>query len=99
MAQVNVNLGINCDANEILRACGMGAETVSDQDVAGGRFISYMGKGQIIAAFFHPTKRHSATCAHGNNIKAKSIKEGGKWAIAKAPKALMGNKTYYNVEG
>lgn len=97
MVEVNVNLGLNCDVNEILRACGMGATTYSDQDVSGGRFVSSMGNGQMMAAFFHKTRRHSATCCHGDEIKAKSIKDGGKWAIAKAPKALFGNKTYYNV--
>ena len=51
----------------------------------------------MMAAFFHKTKRHSATCAHGDTIKAKSTKDAGKWAVCKAPKAVTGNKTYYNV--
>ena len=35
----------------------MGSETFSDQDVEGGRFISSMAGGQMMAAFFHPTKK------------------------------------------
>ena len=98
MAEVNVNFNINVDANEILRACGMGSETFSDQDVEGGRFISSMGGGQMMAAFYHPTKRHSATCMHGNNVKARSVKDAGKWAIAKSGTSILGgNKTKYNV--
>lgn len=98
MAEFNVNFNINVDANEILRACGMGSETFSDQDVEGGRFISSMGGGQMMAAFYHPTKRHSATCMHGNNVKARSVKDAGKWAIAKSGTSILGgNKTKYNV--
>ena len=98
MSEVNVNFNINIDANEILKACGMGSQTFSDQDVAGGRFISSMANGQMMAAFFHPTKRHSATCMHGDNIKSRSIKNAGKWAIAKSGTSLLGgNKTKYNV--
>ena len=98
MAEFNVNFNINVDANEILRACGMGSETFSDQDVEGGRFISSMGGGQMMAAFFHPTKRHSATCMHGDKVKARSVKDAGKWAIAKSGTSIIGgNKTKYNV--
>ena len=76
----------------------MGSETFSDQDVEGGRFISSMGGGQMMAAFFHPTKRHSATCMHGINVKARSVKDAGKWAIAKSGTSIIGgNKTKYNV--
>ena len=73
-------------------------QTFSDQDVAGGRFISSMANGQMMAVFFHPTKKHSATCMHDDNIKARSVKDAGKWAIAKSGTALFGgNKTKYNV--
>ncbi len=51
----------------------------------------------MMAAFFHGSRRHSATCAHDTSIIAKSTKNAGVWAIAKAPKAIRGNKTYYNV--
>ncbi len=36
----------------------MGSQTFSDQDVAGGRFISSMANRQMLAAFFHPSKLH-----------------------------------------
>ena len=39
----------------------MGSQTFSDQDVGGGRFISSMANGQMMAAFFHTTQRNSAT--------------------------------------
>jgi len=98
MSEVNVNFNINVDANEILRACGMGSETFSDQDVEGGRFISSMAGGQMMAAYFHPSRRHSATCMHGDKVISRSVKDAGKWAIAKCGKALFGgNKTKYNV--
>lgn len=98
MSEISVNFNVNIDANEILKACGMGSQTYSDQDVGGGRFISCMANGQMVAAYFHPTKRHSATCMHGDKIIAKSVKDPGKWAIAKSPTAMLGgNKTKYNI--
>jgi hypothetical protein len=52
----------------------------------------------MMAAFFHPTKRHSATCMHGDKVKARSVKDAGKWAIAKSGTSfIFGNKTKYNV--
>ena len=58
MSEVNVNFNINIDANKILKACGMGSQTYSYQDVKGGRFISSMANRQMLAAFFHPSKLH-----------------------------------------
>ncbi len=97
MTTVNVNFGINIDVNSILKACGMGAQTYEDNDVWGGRFVTSMGNGQMMAAFIHPSRRHTATCYHGDTIASQSVKDGGKWAIAMAPKALFGNRMDFNI--
>ena len=65
----------------------------TDQYREGGRFISGIFKGYTIAAYYHPTRNHTATA---NYLRVR--KGPGEWAVAKVPKADYGNKTWYNVE-
>ena len=75
------------------------AKNYQDQIVDEGRWISLISEKYVISAYFHPTKRHSATVINGffkTNI-SKVSKEKGEWAIAYLPKTLFFNKTYYNI--
>lgn len=75
------------------------AKKYQDQIVDEGRWISFINEKYVISAYFHPTKRHSATVMNGfikKNI-SKVLKEKGEWAIAYIPKTLFFNKAYYNI--
>ena len=52
-------------------------------------------KGKVISAYYHPTKRHSATTKGKLGIK-RSVARGGQWAVSKQSRGLWGNKAYYN---
>ena len=64
-----------------------------------GRFISNMNKEYVIAAYYHKTKRHTATCdggwLGGGSIKAEA--PAGKWAVAVCRGGVGGRKTYYDI--
>ena len=66
----------------------------------GGRFISVQKDGQVIAAYFHPTRTHSATAQSGITHKRETASApAGKWAVATVPCGLPGNDcTFYNIE-
>lgn len=51
--------------------------------------------GKVLSAYYHPTKKHSATTQGRLGIK-RSVATGGKWAISQQSRALFGNKAYYN---
>ena len=75
------------------------AKQYQDQIIEEGRWISLINEKYVISAYFHPTKRHSATVMNGffkTNI-SKVSKEKGEWAIAYLPKTLFFNKAYYNI--
>lgn len=74
-------------------------QNLLDQIRAEGRWISVMTPNYTISAYFHPTKKHSATVINGFFFKTISrvIEEKGKWAIAYLPRALFFNRTKYNV--
>ena len=64
----------------------------TDQYREGGRFISGIFQGFTIAAYYHPTREHTATA------NALRVQRGpGEWAVAKVPKTQHFNKTWYNV--
>lgn len=52
--------------------------------------------GQVMSAFYHPTKTHSATTV-GKLGQKRSVANKGEWAISIQTKALFGNKAFYNV--
>ena len=101
---MEINLNLDCDINELLRAVGDGLDKIFDRtaittmDVEGGRFVSAMADGKVLAAFNHPTRRHSATAVGGFGApQTKSVASPGKWAVAYVNKGLWGCKTFYNV--
>eukprot|EP00029_Vermamoeba_vermiformis_P013961 TRINITY_DN8940_c0_g1_i1.p1 TRINITY_DN8940_c0_g1~~TRINITY_DN8940_c0_g1_i1.p1 ORF type:complete len:114 (+),score=11.73 TRINITY_DN8940_c0_g1_i1:22-342(+) len=51
--------------------------------------------GQVVACFYHPTKKHTAT-TEGKNGEKRSVAEAGHWAISCQTRGLFGNKTHYN---
>lgn len=66
--------------------------------VDGGLFISMMEDGKMMAAYWHPTRRHSATCVHDwiREVQ-KAYSDPGYWAVAVTNTPLMGAKTFYDV--
>ena len=60
-------------------------------------FVSVLNKNQVIALYFHPTKKHYAR-AIGKTDTQRSYANAGEWAYACALKNRGGNKTYYGDE-
>ncbi|KAA6363257.1 MAG: hypothetical protein EZS28_041216 [Streblomastix strix] len=97
-AGVDVQLSINI--NQLLDSLGItGRSNYNDRQVDGGRFISSMEDKEITAAFYHPSKMHSATVQGGFlGTDGKSIAKGGQWAIARGTRGPKGgSKTFYNI--
>mgnify|MGYP002626723490 CR=1 FL=1 len=64
----------------------------------GGLFISCVEGGKMMAAYWHPTKQHSATCIHFKiRVVQRAESEPGYWAIATADAPIFGAVTKYNV--
>ena len=51
--------------------------------------------GQVLSAYYHPTKKHSATTI-GLTGKITEVAEAGRWAISHQNKSPTGNKVFYN---
>jgi hypothetical protein len=99
---VQINLSMNCDINTLLDQIGKAFNTVvkrngvtSISPNGNDRFVSILNGDQVIAAYFHPTKRHYAT-AEGKTKPGRSYAPAGQWAVALVMRSLIGgNKTYY----
>ena len=98
---VQISLSMNCDINTLLDQIGKAFNTVvkrngvtSISPNGNDRFVSILNGDQVIAAYFHPTKRHYAT-AEGKTKPGRSYAPAGKWAVAVVMRAISGNKTYY----
>ena len=63
-----------------------------------GRWLSNIEDGYVMSAYYHKTKRHSATCnggfLGGGQIRAEA--PAGSWAIALCKAGISGRKTYWN---
>ena len=71
--------------------------TVQHRD--GGLFISGIEDGKMMSCFWHPSRKHSATCLHGEKVVQQAISDPGYWAIAYAKcRWYGGNKCMYNDE-
>ena len=101
---VQISLSMNCDINTLLDQIGKAFNTVvkrngvtSISPNGNDRFVSILNGDQVIAAYFHPTKRHYAT-AEGKTKPGRSYAPAGKWAVAVVMRAISGNKTYYGTD-
>ena len=60
-----LGLNANININELLRQCGLSLDghlaISEDQNAEGGRFISIMGGGRLVSAYYHPSRVHTAT--------------------------------------
>ena len=100
-----INLSINCDINTLLDQIGKAYNTVvkrsgitSISPNGNDKFVSVLNGDQVIAAYFHPTKRHYAT-AEGKTKPGRSYAAAGKWAVALVMRSLIGgNKTFYGTD-
>lgn len=64
-----------------------------------GRWLSNIKDGYVISAYFHETKRHSATCQGGTlgGGQIRAIAGPKQWAIAICKAGISGRKTFWNV--
>ena len=79
---------------------GIDRSNACQQEVGGGLFVSSTSGSEVIAAYYHPTKKHSATAnggLFGGGI-IKSIAEPGEWAIVGTKAGIKGRKTSWNVK-
>jgi len=51
--------------------------------------------GNVISAYYHPSKTHSAT-SKGKLGEKRSIAAAGEWAVSAQTRALFGNQAYYS---
>lgn len=110
----NVSFDISVDANKLIDQITSSTERGSLNsryfDGDQGRFVSCQAGGLLIAASYHSSKKHSATCEVHNNFQqklgapdqvvrsAKSEGLAGEWAIAYCKSGkLGGDKTYYDL--
>ena len=67
-------------------------------DSGNGRWLSNIKDGWVMSAYYHKTKRHTATCnggtLGGGQIRAEA--PAGSWAIALCKAGISGRKTYWN---
>ena len=64
-----------------------------------GHWYSDLGDDYVLSAYYHETKKHSATCDGGFLGGGQERKEAdaGKWAFAVCHAGISGRKTYWNV--
>ena len=100
-----ISLSMNCDLNTLLDQIGRAfGATIKRNGITAispngnDRFVSVLNGDQVIAAYFHPTKRHYAT-AEGKTKPGRSYAAAGKWAVALVMRSLLGgNKTFYGTD-
>lgn len=70
-----------------------------DEEKEGGRWLSLISEKYLISAYYHPTKRHSASVTNGfiKTNKSRVSKREGEWAIAFLPTTLFFNRPFYSV--
>ena len=83
--------------------CYKNAKDLKDVYVDGGRFISCISGGNIVAGYFHPTRKHSITACPGHNLMTvyyseKSEAPAGTWAVIITKASMYSCKTFYNIE-
>lgn len=98
--EININLNLNDIVDKIGSIIGklLYKTNFTIKNVSGGIFVSAMTGDYVVAAFYHPSKRHSATADGGalGGGQAKSISNPKKWAIAYSSQGVGGRRTYYN---
>ena len=78
------------------------AKNLKDEYVDGGRFISCISCGKVVAGYFHPTKKHSVTACPGYNFFCTYSSEtaeapAGTWAVIITGASMTGRRTFYNI--
>jgi hypothetical protein len=101
-----VNFNVDVDPARLfdwVGGCRSGANYNSRVNVIdkGDRFVSTLHDNVYYAAYYHPTKGHSATVEGGNlpwdKTYAKSTADPGKWAVAYGQNRWSGNnRTWYD---
>ena len=103
MPSFSLNLSENVDLNTLVRRIGnvigksLNTSNFSRQKVGGGVFVSTIRGNEIVAAFYHGSKYHSAF-ADGGVFGGGSVRSScaaRKWAVATTSAGITGRKTYY----
>ena len=99
-----VSLSINVDLTTLINKIGDAVWQVIKPDGitstspnGNDRFVTVMNDKQVVAAYFHPSKRHYAV-AEGKTKSGRSYAPAGQWAYAVVMRALYGNKTFYGTD-
>ena len=82
--------------------CYKNAKNLKDVYVNDGRFISCISDGNIVAGYYHPTRKHSVTANPGYNFlyvysSEKSEAPPGTWAVIITKASMFGCATFYNI--
>ena len=99
-----VSLSINVDLTTLINKIGDAVgQVIKPDDITStspngnDRFVTVMNDKQVVAAYFHPSKRHYAV-AEGKTKSGRSYAPAGQWAYAVVMRALYGNKTFYGTD-
>ena len=91
-----VDAAIKIGEDLISQHFGRNAASIQHRD--GGLFISAMGGGKMMSAYWHPSKQHSASCLHDfGKVVQRAESEPGYWAVAIAGTPLFGAKCKYDL--
>ena len=94
--KVDINTLVN-QIGSVIKAALNRSNFCNQVQKDGGRFVSAVNGNQVVAAYYHPSKFHSATACGGigGGGTVKSTANAGKWAVATSSAGIGGRKTYY----
>ena len=100
MVSLSVEFSVVAALDLLFRTYSLGIDrsNACQQEVGGGLFVSSTSGSEVIAAYYHPTKKHSATANGGlfGGGQVRSIASAGNWAVARSSSGMLGRKTFWN---
>ena len=99
---MSIKLNINVDLVELIKAFGINnlvnlKSGITDTSPNGNdRFVTISNSGQVVALYWHSTKRHTSS-VDGKTFSRSPIANPGTWSKAIARSKMFGSdKTFYN---
>ena len=94
--KVDINTLVN-QIGSVIKAALNRSNFCNQVQKDGGRFVSAVNGNQVVAAYYHPSKFHSATAdgGIGGGGAVRSTANAGEWAVAVSSAGIGGRKTYY----